>query len=342
MGFLVAWLFLTPASWVTIDESRSFSWITAHHSWATATASEGGYFRTADGVKLRWALWNGAANHNRNVTIILLQGRAAFIEKNIDFITDLTLLGFKVFTFDWRGMGGSGRVLEHSQKNHIDSFDTYVKDLDQMLMHVVHPRTRHHKLVFLGVSLGGHLALRYLHDYPGKVHGAILAAPMLDIVTDPFPHWLTEPMVKVICGLGFGESYAFGHGDFDPVKADFAHNQETQDPKRFQKMMEAIRHWPQYVIGGPTFGWVKAAFDSIQKTRDPEYMQKITQPVLMFTAGKDRIVLTNQDSAICQMMPRCSHKLYGDAFHNLLQEIEPIRGAFLAETNRFIAEVIER
>ena len=199
-----------------------------------------GFTTLSDGAKIRYGWWPRSVTMDRSTTIILLQGRASFIEKNVEFISKLTDLGFSVMTFDWRGMGGSDRVLPHQQKNHIENFDIYTNDLHQILENVVKPRTKD-KLVLLGSSMGGQLALRYMHDHLHNVNGAVLMAPMLDIVTKPFPHWSVGPVVKLMCLLGFSESYAFGYGDHDPNKPDFTKNRETNDPHHFWKTVETVK-----------------------------------------------------------------------------------------------------
>lgn len=299
-----------------------------------------GFMQTNDGIKLRYAWWPQPSPHERATTIILLQGRGSFIEKNIEFISKLTDLGFSIFTFDWRGMGGSDRILDHPQKNHIVSFDTYTKDINEFIKTIVKPATTD-KIVLLGSSLGGQLALCYMHDHPHSVEGAVLMAPMLDIVTDPFPHWCVEPLVNFMCFLGYAEKYAFGYGDHDPNKADFTKNKETDDQHRFWKTVETTKEWPQYITGGPTFGWVKAAIKSMNKTRDVNYLQKIAQPTLLMIAGKDGTVINTRNPETCSLMPKCIHKTYADALHNLMKAPDSIRRYIIQDIDEFIKQAIE-
>lgn len=298
-------------------------------------------FVTSDGVTIRYEWKEPHSSRKKPVTIILLSGRSSFIEKQADFMQDMTKMGFSVINFDWRGMGGSTRIIRHPQKVDIDSFDTYLRDVHELIHKVIMPRTKN-RLIFVGSSMGGQLALRYLGDYPGDVQGAILAAPMLDVYTKPFPKWLAVPMVQLICALGFNEAYAFGHGDYDPSKEKFEGNSGTRDAARFWTTVDTVKKMPQYVTGGPTFGWVNAAFKSMGKTRSPTYLQQITQPVLMLTAGRDRAVNNEYDLEICHAMPKCSHKIYADSLHNMLKETAPIRNALLAEIRNFTEEMIVR
>ena len=65
---------------------------------------------TEDGVTLRAARWRPTTRRDRG-TVCILQGRAEFIEKYFETITELRRRGFAVVAFDWRGQGLSGRAL---------------------------------------------------------------------------------------------------------------------------------------------------------------------------------------------------------------------------------------
>ncbi|MFZ0104820.1 MAG: alpha/beta hydrolase, partial [Pseudolabrys sp.] len=62
-----------------------------------------GAIKTSDGVNLRFARW--APPPGRKGTVVVMQGRAEFIEKYFETVRDLRARGFAVATFDWRGQG---------------------------------------------------------------------------------------------------------------------------------------------------------------------------------------------------------------------------------------------
>src|SRR5450756_735900 len=68
-----------------------------------------GSIKTPDGVSLRFARW--APPVGRKGTVVVLQGRAEYIEKYFETVRDLRARGFAVATFDWRGQGMSERCL---------------------------------------------------------------------------------------------------------------------------------------------------------------------------------------------------------------------------------------
>ena len=128
-----------------------------------------------DGGVLRFALWSPDTAQPRG-TILLLGGRAEFIEKYWETIGELTQRGFMVCSFDWRGQGLSSRLLADHRKGHIASFDTYLEDLALIVAHVVKPRMQP-PLIVLAHSMGGHLALHFILALVAALTGGILEGP---------------------------------------------------------------------------------------------------------------------------------------------------------------------
>ena len=69
------------------------------------------WIRCADGVAIRTARWPALTPRPLG-TICLFHGRSEFIEKYFEIVRDLRARGFAVATFDWRGQGGSDRLIE--------------------------------------------------------------------------------------------------------------------------------------------------------------------------------------------------------------------------------------
>lgn len=292
------------------------------------------YMITPDKRKVRYAHWK--ANENRkNITIVILQGRASFIEKHSEFVQDLTKLGYDVFTFDWAGQGLSTRLTQHHHKAHIDSYDTFLKDTDQFLQTLVKTNSSQ-PIILFGSSMGGHLALRYMADYPHQVSGAILESPMLNVPTKPFPEWLARLLVYGGAYLGFEEAYAPGYGDFDPSKDIFENSNNTSDKTRFLRQHQYTLLYPTHVVGGPTYGWVKATFDSIDKMGKPNYLNKIIEPILLLNAGGDTTVLNIDDSKTCEKLKKCNLINYKSSKHHIIMEKDEIRNQFWKDFNAFM------
>src|SRR5271169_357456 len=96
-----------------------------------------GTLKTPDGVNLRFARW--APPPGRKGTVVVLQGRAEFIEKYFETVRDLRARGFAVATFDWRGQGLSDHALSDPHKGHVRNFSEYATDLAAIMDQVVLP-----------------------------------------------------------------------------------------------------------------------------------------------------------------------------------------------------------
>ena len=114
-------------------------------------------FTTRDGKRIRYALF-GATERPLRGTVILLQGRNECIEKYFETIRDLQKAGLGVATFDWRGQGGSQRLLRNPRRGHVRRFAHYVTDLEQFYQDIVLPDCRL-PLFVLAHSTGALIAL---------------------------------------------------------------------------------------------------------------------------------------------------------------------------------------
>ena len=99
-----------------------------------------GSIKTPDGVTLRYVRF--APPPGRKGTVVLLQGRAEFIEKYFEAVRELRNRGFAVATIDWRGQGGSERALSDPRKGHIRDFSEYERDVEALMTEIVLPEDR--------------------------------------------------------------------------------------------------------------------------------------------------------------------------------------------------------
>src|SRR3974377_2288084 len=134
-----------------------------------------GAIKTPAGGTLRFARW--APPPGRKGTVVLLQGRAEFIEKYFETVRDLRARGFAVAAFDWRGQGLSDRLLANRQKGYVRNFSQYLTDLGAMMEQIVLPDCPP-PIFALGHSMGGAIAIRACHDGSRWFEGVVLSAPM--------------------------------------------------------------------------------------------------------------------------------------------------------------------
>lgn len=278
-----------------------------------------------DGHSLRYGIWHCQKEKKRG-SIILLAGRREFMEKYVETTGELNERGYDVYSFDWRGQGLSARMLSNRHKGFIDSYDTYLNDLHVFVKNIVQPDAESPHLI-LAHSMGGHVALRYLHDHPKAVEKAVLVSPMIDILIPSVPKWLVRFAAHIAVKMGFDDAYVLGSEDYNH-HARFEGNRLTSDPLRFMDIKNTIAENPDLALGGVTYGWLSATLESIEMLSDPGFAEKITTPVLMVSAGDDRIVSLNAQRTISRCLKNCTLIDIPGARHEILVETNEIRFSF--------------
>jgi lysophospholipase len=286
---------------------------------------------TPDRRSIRYGTWH-IPNEKRKGSILLLSGRSEFLEKYSETIGELNQKGFDVYSFDWRGQGLSSRMLANRHKGFIDNYDVYLNDLHLFFDTIVTPECVH-PIIIIAHSMGGHIALRFLHDHPGTVDMAVLTAPMIDIFRSNLSRWFIKQVSRIAVKAGLSHAYAIGAGDYTDDK--FNGNDLTSDPVRFTDAINAIEKNPDLALGGVTYGWLSATLASIDILNQPDYAAKITTPILMVSAGEDKIVSVNAQKKICASLPNCRFVEIPGARHEIFKETDAVRSIVWREFKRF-------
>lgn len=294
-----------------------------------------GYFKGVDGHPLRYAVWPAQGTHGRG-TIVFLNGRSEFIEKHFESYADLSERGFNIATMDWRGQGLSGRMAKNPHKDHQESFDERRADLAVFLKTVVKPKLPGPYFA-LGHSLGAHMIFHHLHDQPGFFDRAVALAPMMGIAQVPLPDWAMQAWVEGACALGLGTLYLPGQGDYGErrkslERADYL----TSDIARFRDEEAAISDNFGLAMGGITYGWLRAAKRSVLRLERAGFAEAIETPILVITAGADRVVDNEEIADFARRMPQAKIIDIPGARHELLKENDGIRTQVLGHIMRYL------
>lgn len=297
-----------------------------------------GMLTTNDNYSIRYGIWPCNPD-NRHGTVILLAGRTEFMEKYTEIIGELNRRGYDVYSLDWRGQGLSSRLLANRHKGYVESYNDYIGDLALFMDKIVRPQAAS-PFVILAHSMGGHIALRYLHAHPGEIERAILVSPMIDILTAPCPRWLLRFLIYIANQSGGDHEYVVGSGDYDPDDEQFENNRLSSDPDRFEDEKKAIAKNPDLALGGVTYGWLAATLKSIDILTEPGFAAQITTPVLMISAGSDKVVSGKAQEKLCARLKQCRLAVIPDARHEILKETDSIRLIFWQEFDHFINGVV--
>jgi len=295
------------------------------------------YFNSSDNISIRYGIWNCGAKRIKG-SVILLGGRKEFMEKYADTIEELKQRQFDVYSMDWRGQGLSTRLLANRHKGHINDYREYIGDLHYFINSIVKP-VAIPPLIILAHSMGGHIALRFLHDFPEAADKAALTSPMIDLLVPQFPKWLIRLAARFVSGIGCAGAYSAGSRDYSFQSIKFEGNLLTSDPVRFMDEHKAIAENPELALGGVTYGWLAATFRSINTLSDADYAGKIKTPVLIVSAGKDRIVSEAAQRAICSVMGESSFVSIPDSYHEILKERDPVRKTLWNEFDKFVKKL---
>ena len=295
------------------------------------------FMHTEDGAKIRIGFWpaHPKAQTTTIRTIVLLQGRASFMEKYQEIIEILCRKGNNVWALDLRGQGLSSRMLPNHNKLHIDSYDTYLHDFHQFMTNYVRPMHQNN-LILLGHSMGGHIALRYLSEYQNIFDGAVLVAPMIDVKTGGYPKSLAKLIAKSACFIGCEDAYIFGQENLNPIYEYFEGNYFTHDRQRYFAHRDLQLKNPGLVSGGGTYGWLQATFKSIQMLHESTYLKQIHTPLLLIAAGQEELIDNSSLEYVAENLAKCKVKIYEHSRHQIFMETDEILTQFWADYDSFI------
>jgi len=295
-----------------------------------------GSFRGYDGAELRYARWD-ATRMPRRGTVCLFGGRAEFIEKYFEVIADLRRRGFAIATMDWRGQGGSQRMLSNPRKGHVRGFWEYDRDLIRFMKDIVLPDCPP-PFIGLGHSMGGNILLRNA-TMPGLwFERIVLSAPMIAISDSCLGASSSRAMVyaEVASLLGMSTAYVVGGSDELTSTYKFEGNSLTTDYERWLRTKAVLDLAPSLGLGSPTVAWLRAALRSCRQLGAADFPARINVPLLMFAAANDSVVSTRavEDFAVRAKVSSCI--LMPGSQHEILQENDAVRTRFWAAFDAYL------
>lgn len=293
-----------------------------------------GFVTTPDRVKLRYAIWPKSAGPHRG-TVCLVQGRAEYIEKYFETVADFQARGFAVATFDWRGQGGSDRLIGNPHIGYVDRFEDYWTDLRTFHTEILLPDCPG-PYYLVGHSMGGLASLYAATRDRMMFDRMFLSAPMVSLsgMEDSLGAWGT--FAEVLSFVGLGAVPLKRRGDKRPTEAGFLNNPLTSDMLRYMRMVETIRADDGLYLGSPSFRWLAAAMRAMVEANREEFASRLQIPLLVLAAARDTIVSTPALEQLGLRLRNGRHVVIAGAKHELFMETDPVRGQVLAAFDAFI------
>jgi lysophospholipase len=294
--------------------------------------------KTADGLCLRAARWLPPARARG--TVLLLQGRAEFIEKYFETVRDLLARGLAVVTFDWRGQGGSDREVGDPRKGHVRRFSDYALDVEAVVAQAMAPGAPE-PWFCLAHSMGAAVALDMARRDALPVRRLVALAPMIKLAMVPAGRW--PPLVAHALWLaGMGKSYVPGGGETSIATKPFSGNRLTSDPVRYARNAGAAAAVGPGAVGDPTVSWLHAAFRFMTRFEDPRAALEIRLPTLVVAAGADPVCATPAIERFAARLKAGHAIVLPRARHEILMEADTIREPFWAAFDAFVPGTPDR
>jgi lysophospholipase len=293
-----------------------------------------GHFLAADGARIRFAWW-GPTGMNKLGTVCILMGRAEFIEKYFEVISDLRRRGFAVAIMDHRGQGGSSRPLSNPRKGHVDDFAQYDADLEQFMAEIVLPDCPA-PYYALAHSMGANILLRATRSRMCWFDRIILTAPLIQLEANHTRVPASPRLAEILTLTGLGTMYVPGGDANSWDEEPFDGNPLTSDAQRYARTQEVLRLAPELALGSPTIGWYHAACQSMALLNSEGFPASVKVPSLIVASGNDPIVSLRAIESFTSRLRMGAHVLISGARHEVLQERNGLRDQFWAAFDAYI------
>jgi len=269
--------------------------------------------------------------------IVICPGFTEFCEKYAAAAARLTASGHDVLIIDWPGQGRSGHLGVMELSVHIDDFEDHLEAADRLMTAAGFAAQ---PIVFMGHSMGGHLALRLAARHRPHAMGAVILSPM--IAPPVTPVWAVRLLAAVIVGAGFGRKPALGRAPrhLADERVFRVNNGLTRVQRHYEDQFLWFDDAPELRRSGPTAGWVRAAYAScVATTLNRSWMKRLELPVLALTSGDDWIVHKPSSDRMLSCLPNCQHIDFAGARHELLFETDAVQTELWQRIESFLVEL---
>jgi len=287
-----------------------------------------------DSLGLRAGKWDVPEGIKPRGVCILLQGFTEFLEKYHEVAEELNQRGLIVVSVDWRSQGASERGARDNRTGHVHNFAEYELDLAVLFQKLAAPLNL--PVIVLAHSMGAHILLRDLNENKRRFLCAALVAPMLDIYVEKYPRWLVNILTFVLNLRRASQRPLPATAERDPLTLPFEENQVTSDKARYKFSQDRLKEQPFIRINGPSFGWLGAAVRSMRKIDRKSYAEEITTPLIIFGAGKDRVVKIETIRNYVNWLPNAEYVEIQDSEHEILMEKNSVRARFWTAFDKFL------
>lgn len=286
------------------------------------------WINTRDKVRLRIAVWNNVSHSSG--TVFVLPGRGDCAEKFGRAASLFAENDFTTIVIDWRGQGGSQRLVEDPLVGHVEKFSDY--QIDVLAVVDAAKRLKLPEPWYLvGHSMGACIGLRALKNSL-PVNACAFTAPMWNIKISPIQRLLAWPVSWAAKTFGQGQSYILGNKTSERksyvLSVAFEDNRLTNDRDMYSYMVKIATNLPDCQTAAPSLGWLYESLKecwSLSKESSPDL------PCITFCGDGDELV--DMDAARDRMSRwrKGTFELVKNSKHDVLSEFPDIRRSVVSK-----------
>lgn len=272
--------------------------------------SETGFLSRPDGARLFWRARRPASGGAKGL-VVISHGVAEHSGRYQHVIDHLAAAGYACIAVDHRGHGQSSGA-----RVFIERFRQYTDDLQAVVAHG-QQQAPGKKVIVLGHSMGGLIAIQHLIDHAGVAELAVLSGPGVGIAV-AVPKW-KDALGKVMAKVWPGLSIPTGIPP-ELVSRDPAVVKAYKDDPMVTK--NATARWYTEFLGAQARAFEKAG--------------GIKLPLLVVYGGQDGLVSTSAIETWFRQVASADKTLtpYPALFHEVLNE--PEKATVLADITRWL------
>ncbi|MFP4091064.1 MAG: lysophospholipase [Cyclobacteriaceae bacterium] len=274
------------------------------------------YLTAEKGVHLFWQKWIPSAPVR--LTLLIQHGLGEHCGRYGNLLQALEGSGVAVYAMDARGHGRS-----QGKKGHIAYFDQYAEDLDllvEIALTDIRLEKRPKKVMLLGHSLGGSIAIRYASLHQQKLDALILSSAGIEVHMNLYNHVakrLASGLVKILPGLVLSSN----------LNADYlSHDQQVVDAYR----VDPLTHDKASVrLGHDLFNIHRQLYQDAPGLRLPLYIFHGSADQLTNPEGSRRFFekAASADKTL---------RIYEGLFHETMNEIPLEKSRVLEELKQWM------
>ena len=324
-----------PAKGLVRSPSQTFSYKFNHKVEPFWQKGQSQFFQGAEGTTIHYRTFE---HPNERGQLVILHGFGEDILKYRELAYDFYKMDLSLVLVDHRDHGLSGRIGKRPEQVHVDCFQNYIDDVEEVISRS--GINRGNLLVF-GHSMGGGITLDLLTRNPNLFKGAILSSPMVEINTRFMPKKLLLFLVGCLVRLGFGETYCFGQGQPE-LNKNITDGDETDRFRLIHYYKSLEKNQDKYTAkGGPSYQFLREVLAATEGFLNADFLAKIKVPMILFRTDPDRWVRANEQDRLAELKQAQIYVAKGSS-HPIFMENSETRKPYMEKIREFVGKVIPR